>query len=77
MLYGELEYDDAEEVWEGFNDTVIVRVPRETMIEAYHICTMRGLSRTQYYSWLHDIDPWLTDTTLHHLEGVECEPRAS
>jgi hypothetical protein len=75
MIYGELEYDPAAECWEGFDDHWTVRVPRETMIEAYHICAMRGMSRTHYSRWPHDVDPWLTDETLQELEGVEIEAR--
>jgi|GEM_PF-4877607 len=41
------------------------------MIEAYHICTMRGLSRRRYYDWLHQVDTWLDDATLRSLDDVE------
>ena len=76
-IFGELEYDAAAGCWEGWNDTVIVRVPEASMIEAYHICTMRGLSRRFYYEWLHQVDTWLDDATLRGLEDVEISEQAN
>jgi hypothetical protein len=40
-----LRYDQSTGYWQGQNDFVIVHVLHETMIEAYSLCMMHGMSR--------------------------------
>ena len=73
-LWGEIEYEDKDDLWVGENDELRIEIAQETWYEAGHIMAMRGLSRPVWMQMLHDMDIWLNDNTLRALEGVEVTP---
>lgn len=70
-IYGEIE--QGENGYEGHSDDGqwFIHLDMGVLPEAYHILTMRGISRSQQSRILFDAETWLNDPTLRGLEGVE------
>jgi hypothetical protein len=71
MMKKTLQYDQSAGYWQGQNDFVVVRVPHETMLAAYALCMMHGMSCLRYGEWLSQVDTWLEDGRLQELDGVD------
>lgn len=71
MIYGEME--QGEEGYGGYSDDGkwFIHLDAGVLPKAYHILTMRGISRTRQSRILFDTQTWLNDPALRGLEGVE------
>jgi acetate kinase len=70
-IWGELEYDEADEVYAGEHDAVRITVTREAWGEAYHVMMRRGIDHRRWLPQLYDVGTWLADATLRGLDGKE------
>ena len=72
MIWGEMDEADDGNGYEGISDDGqwYIHLDYGVLPEAYHILTMRGISRTQQSKMLFNTETWLNDETFGDLEGV-------